>query len=312
MHPQPCAIVWSLLDSAIADVATREYDRLTKDKSPSDQAEFVDRALEQLHLLQHGRGQRPRYDVDGVALFYLTWYQPRQIILAYSALRHAVGAQKLPSCVVDYGCGAFAGQIALAVLLTMTPDCPPVALHGFDSSSAMRQTGGRAWATFRSLLATANIKGADQSLRQALSSLNEFCHFSYESYDKHFASRHDNSWFTAFHAVYEQNRTDLLKVFELMRQKHHCALGLVTFNADTHANNDTRSLLSIHGFEHFELVMHGPRNNGLERTTKWRRELSSRLDGYLSSPSLRDLKRNVEWVRSSVNDAGMLWTEDKR
>lgn len=295
MYPQPCAIVWSLLDSAIADVATREYERLTKDKSDlSDQAEFVRQALEQLDLLQ--RGQRPRYDVEGVALFYLTWFQPHQIILAYSALRHAVGAQKLPSCVVDYGCGAFAGQIALAVLLTMTPDCPPVALHGFDSSSAMRQTGGRAWATFRSLPATANIKGADQSLRQALSSLNEFCHFSYESYDKHFASRHDNSWFTAFHAVYEQNRTDLLKVFELMRQKHHCALGLVTFNADTHANNDTRSLLSTHGFEHFELVMHRPRNNVLERTTKWRRELSSRLDGYLSPQSpqyLQYLKRNV-------------------
>ena len=67
-----------LLEGAILEVAKSEYARLSAGLAPHQVATRVGDALESLGGLR--RGVAPAYD-EWDALFYLTWYQPRQINL---------------------------------------------------------------------------------------------------------------------------------------------------------------------------------------------------------------------------------------
>ena len=95
--------IWDVLDRAIKEVAEREYQRLSRGLSCGDVAGRVDKALDSLGKLQ--KREEPDYDCEWVALFYLTWYQPRQINLVYSYLdcRKVELPERLQ--VVDLGCG---------------------------------------------------------------------------------------------------------------------------------------------------------------------------------------------------------------
>ena len=67
-------------------------------------------------------GEEPEYN-EWDALFYVTWYQPRQINLAlailqklYEDARKWLGSD-FPLHIIDVGCGAFlAVQFAMAIL----------------------------------------------------------------------------------------------------------------------------------------------------------------------------------------------------
>ena len=65
-------------DEALADVAKKEYRRLREGLHGCTRASRIDGALESLELLQGG--QEPLYH-DWDSLFYVTWYQPRQVHL---------------------------------------------------------------------------------------------------------------------------------------------------------------------------------------------------------------------------------------
>lgn len=115
----------------------------------------MEQALADLGNLQ--QGIPPDYNDKGVALFYLTWYQPRQIFLAYSALRHVIREQKPPSRIIDYGCDASAVQIAMSILtvqwlhgvsIRQRPSYNPSAVHGIDPSEPMRRIGEVLWRKF--------------------------------------------------------------------------------------------------------------------------------------------------------------------
>ena len=103
------------LDRAIANLAEAEYGRLSTEGGlgTKEQHELVDRALRSLKELQQGR--KADYGDEWVGVFYLTWYQPRQIQLAYAALRELIPERNPPKYIIDYGCGAWAVQIALAL-----------------------------------------------------------------------------------------------------------------------------------------------------------------------------------------------------
>ena len=80
----PLASVRSALDRAIAEVAEAEYGRLAHGVPLDTQAKRVDAALQSLGRLK--QGTPPDYDSEWVVLFYVTWYQPRQVHLAYATL----------------------------------------------------------------------------------------------------------------------------------------------------------------------------------------------------------------------------------
>ncbi len=186
---------WSLLDKAIAAVAAREYRRLSAGLTPSEVANRVDTSVEPLG----------KYHDEWAALFYLTWYQPRQINLIYSFLRSVLrgsgaagrvadqrrdpqqgqlfdygfggsaGGHPPYLHVFDLGCGARAVQIALA--LFASEGCSPktkVFVHGIDTSSPMKDIGLRLWQDFSKRLQNQLVKvQADSPDAKMLRSLQE-------------------------------------------------------------------------------------------------------------------------------------------
>lgn len=279
--------VWSLLDSAIAEVATTYYDRLTRCMSHPDKREFVNQALEELLKLQ--KGNSPDYNSEGTVLFYLTWYQPRQIFLAYSALRHVVRKQNPPSRIIDYGCGASAVQIASSILaaeLSLLPAeklrraaCSersrtfPFAVHGIDPSEPMREISGFLWQNFKEKVESkvrdvnlslsrifqgsrgpAEHDSIFESLLDTMRSMTNSCRYpSYEAMRSHRRARHasapDDCWLTAVHVAYESNLPDMEAVFRRIRKEQEPSLEMVTFSRGSDTHLKRQNFFREHGFE---------------------------------------------------------------
>ena len=168
------------LNQAIAQAATEQWGRLTgknqrirKNRfTPSplsiahDESEYqiyrgrsVEKALRSLDRLK--QGGVPDYD-DWDALFYSTWYQPRQVNLVYSILNELkiggtensifkIGDGKIR--IIDYGCGCFATNIAVAIaaadLATQDRQVPEILIDNIDNSPAMILSGERIWELFQ-------------------------------------------------------------------------------------------------------------------------------------------------------------------
>ena len=75
----------NLLESAILRVAETEYRRFSSGLTPGQAAARVTRALESMAGLRDG--VPPDYN-EWDALFYLTWYQPRQVNLTQLVASH--------------------------------------------------------------------------------------------------------------------------------------------------------------------------------------------------------------------------------
>lgn len=112
-------------------------------------------ALKELEKL-HGK-QSPDYSNPWVCLLYTTWYQPRQVNLAYWIARQLaprVSGLTEPLEVVDFGSGTGALSIGLAAAfadLRGSIQPPGVTMWCIDTK-AMYKSGGMCWTTFRRLL----------------------------------------------------------------------------------------------------------------------------------------------------------------
>lgn len=261
------------LDSAIAEVAQENYARLSTN-FPSSQ--WVDSALEALRRLQNC--DEPDYDLEGVNVFYLSWYQPRQIHLAYVALRQLLDRRHPPRYVVDYGCGAWAVQFALAMILAEKPELQGagIAVHGVDSSESMKRIGKELWSKF--LLKIVGERGSHfLKLHNAMKSMEDSCAYHATIEDALAAvqgGRTDGApgdcWFTAIHATYgnKGQRSNLESILDTTEYRSlEFALELVTFYPREDRNFRFREC----GFSNEELT---PSWSGrLHKTFRWRAAL---------------------------------------
>ncbi len=144
------------LDASIADVAAKEFHRISRGMSDQEIATATTHALDSLGRLQTGQ-RIPNYG-EWDALFYLTWYQPRQINLAYTVARRIPKDQN-PLLegrgnlqVVDFGCGALAMQFGLALMAADTLEnrgsYPRMAIVSTDSRDEMPRIGRQMWCRF--------------------------------------------------------------------------------------------------------------------------------------------------------------------
>ena len=225
------------LDQAISEVVEAEYGRLADGMTQEDRIESVDSGLKSLTRLQ--QGIPPDYGSEWVALFYLCWYQPRQIHLAYAALRGVLEQSRLPMHVIDYGCGALAVQVALAMIVAEDEEAldAGLAVYGVDPDLAMVGIGKKLWRQFLEVVgARIDEDPFFLRLRLAVESIGEVCscHTSFcdalECQQAGRASASDGCWITAVHAQYPSNRTELKDVLEPAKcQEWGSALELVTF-----------------------------------------------------------------------------------
>lgn len=190
------------LDASIADVAAKEFDRLSRRLSDQEIAERILRALQALDGLQNN--DMPTYNAWD-ALFYLTWYQPRQINLAYTVV-YRIPKDQNPLGgrgdlqVVDFACGALAMQFGLALAaadaLEEHGSCPQIAIVSTDKSTEMRRIGRETWARFRDEV-------SDGTKYPELAALSHVCDLM-ELVDQN--SLTATRWLTALHVAYRKNR----------------------------------------------------------------------------------------------------------
>ena len=113
----------ALIDQAIAQVATIEYDRLSGNGRIYDAIDRVGETVLSYDSLKNGI--MPNYD-SWHSLMYLTWYQPHHINLAYTLLAEMAGKLNCSSApelgngklrLIDLGCGNLSMHIALKLAL---------------------------------------------------------------------------------------------------------------------------------------------------------------------------------------------------
>ena len=302
-HTNKQALTKLVLDEAIAAVAEQEFNRLRRITNDDVQlAENINAALDSLAKLQYG--VKPEYN-EWDALFYLTWYQPRQINLAltilpglYEDARTDLGAN-FSLHIIDVGYGALAIQFAMAILATEYQlEGKDVTVNGIDPSEPMKKIGEALWLEFWSIL----------SGHPDLSDLSRVCdyitnncgffdsHTSYCCFDGGFSRVNPRPvcWIMAVHAIYESNKDKIKRALQALQGQYSPSVILVTAHESKRgiARYVTGEGFRFNKLDSAELKFHGE----LRETTEWRRCLVNRLRenplnsvaGLLFSP--------VEWA----------------
>ena len=158
------------IDEAIAIVAEAQWSTLADDlKDPSARSRTAKCVYESLCSLdQLSKDMIPRYN-SWDALFYLTWYQPRQINLVYSMLSKIYKSKSSKEFIslkvdwfasnndtiriIDFGCGCLATMFAVAFAASDTyalgEETPEIKIDCIDTSQDMMNIGNKTWSVFR-------------------------------------------------------------------------------------------------------------------------------------------------------------------
>ena len=297
----------NVLDQAITTVAEQEFNRLRNGLSDAQVAERVIEALESMGELQ--RGGKPEYS-EWDALFYVTWYQPRQINVALTILRHLNEITrngnlriKHPLHIIDVGCGALAAQFALAIALAeYQAENIDVSMQGIDPSDPMKQIGENLWLEFWSII-DGNPDLSYLSRTCDLMTDNYTFFDSSESYyrseDVRLSGVQSDSkcWLMAIHTVYESNKQSIKDTLQTISDKSCPEVIMVT----THVSKCGAAGFAVGaGFKNYELKSEELLLQGnLPETTIWRKHLIQRLPEN-SLKFVRGLLENpVQWNPSN-------------
>ena len=218
LDPATQIAVTKAFDSSIAYVADREFIRLSAELSEQEIAERTLCALQALDGLQNN--EMPNYNAWD-ALFYLTWYQPRQINLAYTLAREILNEQPFGGGtlqVVDFGCGALAMKFALALAagdrLARGVHCPRIDIVPDDDSDAMLEIGKKAWCRFVNEI----VKYPElNKLRRACKAIT--CNDQ---------GNPTIRWLTALHVAYEEGAPEVNRILSERIEKQKPEVVLMT------------------------------------------------------------------------------------
>lgn len=315
-------LVRDVLDEAIASVAEEEFNRLCNalNNDFDEVARRVRKALRALRRLQGG--VEPEYN-EWEALFYLTWYQPRQINLALYILehhdlerwplkRHEIDNRRsfMPYSfhVIDVGCGALAVQFAMPLVAAKYQiEGNDLFIRGIDPSEPMKRIGNSLWSKFRSLLGT----------HTELSDLSHICDQftnNCELFDSHasctcsehgrFEVPYDEERYpaeqvrliAAVHAVYDSNQFKIKRALQELHDRYSFFDTVVT----SHILNEEVVKFVCDAKESRQFRKPGPQDlvfqGQLPKTTEWRTELFWRLPTHQISSVRGLLSAAVRWA----------------
>ena len=208
------------LACAIREEAWLSFTRLRQGRSETEVAGKVKTALEQLEGLQSG--EMPDYHDPWVALFYVLWYQPPQINLAYSAIRPFVGDEQERWQFVDFGAGALAAQFGVALALAERGQLATV-VQSIEPSDAMFELGDAIWRRFVDVLDDGQLRRTCRTITAERCSVDEIGRVK--------AARRA---LLAIHAVYREKRESVADDMKTLRKELKPHLGVVS----THRMND--------------------------------------------------------------------------
>ena len=231
-------------DAAIAETATEEFLRLSRGRDAAEVAKKIHGSLDSLYNgLQSG--DMPEYD-EWDALFYLLWYQPFHINLAYNLAsmqlkRYANQIQESGGLeVYDFGCGALAMQFGLALAISHTPGAdqfaPSLTVTSSDVSKPMLLIGRKLWDKFKRKITIGGYQGISrvQKVCSALKSTYDSgwtetpTWVCYSSLSKHDSMFKGNQWLTIMHTAYEDIHTEVTEVLNEWVSKENPSCIFVT------------------------------------------------------------------------------------
>lgn len=302
------ALVADALDTAIAKVAAAEYYRLSAGIPVEEVAEQVDQAM--ASFLNLGRGISPEYD-DWDALFYLTWYQPRQVNLALT-LAWPFRTQPQPLHIIDVGCGSLAMQVAMVIAIAqcgLPEEDIYIELHGIDPSEAMTRIGRLLLHAFYDVvrsdpvLSRSRLGMAYERTQEQMGVFRSLAMY-YRSGRAHEGGIYPspNCWLTALHAVYASNRAEIADAFRFIRKQSDPAYEVVTCHNVGYAS--AQQICRSDASE-FKLLKDRFTFSGhLPRTTSLRQQLANGSPTSLRTRRL--LAQPVPW-NTPQDDRCIMW-----
>jgi len=297
--------IWQLLDQAIRETACSEFNRLYEGLSRKRTVvSRVRGALQSLDLLQ--KGGVPDYNDPWTAVFYLTWYQPRQINLVYSHLKSTNARLPRILRVVDLGCGSLATMFALAIFAaTCGQHGARISVQGLDPNLAMPALGLKLRqrlaksirdAATGSVRCNPMIKLMDRSFNRRMSvnvstSMdNEYQRLLRRS--ELACATQRTTWLTAIHAAYHfpsELRTEILE---------RDPTGILITADHSRPKELAEVLLKLDGTQNsFHTASVEPEVIGcLTRTMEWRKDVRRWIRDNWGSFDLDSyLKKEVRW-----------------
>ena len=294
--------VANALDKAIVTVAEQEFNRLCRGLNDRQVAEQVAKAQDELEKLR-GRGS-PDYNNEWITLFYITWYQPRQINVALAILQQLYedplrteAEDNYPVEIIDVGCGALSVQFATAIAATQHQHTV-VSVHGIDPSHPMKRIGETLWLEFCAII--------DE--QPDLSDLSTLCNSMagdcdlFDSFDSYLSAYPETLGYypsptfllLTVHTVYDSNQ---LEIQETLQTFHTFGHVFPMFVACYPSKSDIAE--SVIGGHNSRLILEPsdlPLQGVLPKTTKWREHLLDRLpEGSLGDKEYY-LRGKVRWT----------------
>lgn len=202
-----------IIDHVITDVTRKNFVEIKATMKLSDIGRKSEHALGELEKLK--RRTIPDYD-EWTANFYMSWYQSRQIFLAYRVFLEYLSTNfaKSPSsgnrhslALFDFGAGSMAGLVGIAIAVAKLPIStnwvPEIRVVSFDTSPAMLRLGEQFWAHFKDLTryyapASRLALVVDHTTHHIASDIEEFRDLARMN-----GQVCDTKLLTAFHTVYD-------------------------------------------------------------------------------------------------------------
>ena len=222
------------LDSAIQKVCSAEVGRLVGQDSLQSSSSEIRNALDSLGGLQGGI--QPDYNDPWVALFYLSWYQPRQIFISRFLINQLAKVRNtntlLPGQfnklrVIDFGAGALAMQFAVAWAiaddLARGSKIASVTIESYDPNPVMCNLGEKLWEQFKT---EANKQTPLEHLRDAFGLVNT-SRIAVAGPSSAKNSREER-WLSAIHTLYPSNVPDVEAVLGLFAEMVEPHIGLLS------------------------------------------------------------------------------------
>ena len=220
------------LDNTIKAVGEATFDRLAKTRNGPAWYPMNGAFLQLRRLIDD---EMPIYD-DWSALFYLLWYQPKQINVAYRAINGKRRGKRLINAsilhLIDFGCGALAMQFGIALSIADAIDrgdpVPTVRVDSIDECDAMINLGRNVWQTFMDSLAE-NPRMA--TLTQACGLID--WHTNNAETTEEFVRAIPRQigaevWLSALHTVYDENIKDVRDSLAEIVRHHGPDFGFIT------------------------------------------------------------------------------------
>ena len=295
----------AVLDQAIAKVAAREFGLISEGMAEREWSDKVHQSLNSLGGLQ--LSNPPDYSDPWIALFCMTWYQPRQVQLVRSLVEeqriaknseHLLRSDRRILNVIDVGCGALALRfglvLAVADALELGEGIDEIHIDSIDPNTSMAELGVKIWNEFLSQVLADRTHGP--SLKSLIAAIRTLSHpvptVRNIKLKELRVDPEAEFWLSAIHAVYPNNVEDINSSLVYLVSTNKPDVGFLT--GHDHVGQDAL-LQKASPFENSQFVRRmatlDPKFGGfLPEVTRWRRLLNDKMISRH-----RYLDRDVGW-----------------